>query len=417
VKSDFVAAQITSAKDQVAPAKPTGLSASPGYRQNFVSWTNPSDLDLSFIRVYAHTSNNSAAANVIGTVKGTEFVHGDLPEQTTRYYWVKSVDTSENVSGFSTVSSATTLADPQDGTDGTDGTNGANGDTVVTGQVFYQILQSSSPSTPSATSYNTSTGTFTGLTTNWAQTQPSVDITDTSVQEWSSQFQVTIDGTTSAQTISFTAPSGAIQVTADIESDNYVAGTSGWKIERDTGDAEFQNAIIRGTLNATDITAGTLSAANINLSGSQLQNSGGSLIISNGGVATVTVASNAITDTTISSRATTTLSSTQDVSLGSFTIAEGTSSTLIQAAANCYGTGTGTIYSLGLKVDGGSVALFLNSNTDDYATYDDLRFPIQILDKRNFGTGSHTLDLSAVIVSGSSIELYSLDVIITELKR
>jgi len=414
VKSDFVAAQITSAKDQVAPAKPTGLSASAGYRQNFVSWTNPSDLDLSFIRVYAHTSNNSAAANVIGTVKGTEFAHGDLPEQTTRYYWVKSVDTSENVSGFSTVASATTLADPQDGTDGTDG---ANGDTVVTGKVFYQILQSSSPSTPSATSYNTSTGTFTGLTTNWAQTQPSVDITDTSVQEWSSQFQVTIDGTTSAQTISFTAPSGAIQVTADIESDNYVAGTSGWKIERDTGDAEFQNAIIRGTLNATDITAGTLSAANINLSGSQLQNSGGSLIISNGGVATVTVASNAITDTTISSRATTTLSSTQDVSLGSFTIAEGTSSTLIQAAANCYGTGTGTIYSLGLKVDGGSVALFLNSNTDDYATYDDLRFPIQILDKRNFGTGSHTLDLSAVIVSGSSIELYSLDVIITELKR
>jgi hypothetical protein len=121
-------------------------------------------------------------------------------------------------------------------------------------------LQASAPSTPSASSYNTSTATFVGLTAGWSLSQPSVDITDTSVKEWSSAFQVTIDGVTSAQTLYFSTPTGAIQVTADIESDNYVAGTSGWKIERDTGNAEFQNATIRGTLNATDITAGTISA-------------------------------------------------------------------------------------------------------------------------------------------------------------
>ena len=249
VRSDWVEGQITSAADQVAPAIPTAVQAIAGYRQNIVSWTNPADLDLSFVEVYAHTANSIGSATIVGTIRGTEFVHAGLAEQATRYYWVKAVDSSGNVSGFSAVASATTLADP---------TSGTSGDTVVTGRVFYQILQASQPSTPSATSYNTSTGTFSGLTTNWLQTQPSVDITDTSVQEWSSQFQVTIDGTTSAQTISFTAPSGAIQVTSDIESDNYVAGTSGWKIERDTGNAEFQDAIIRGTLNAADITAGTL---------------------------------------------------------------------------------------------------------------------------------------------------------------
>ena len=90
---------------------------------------------------------------------------------------------------------------------------------------------------------------------------------------------------------------------------------------------------------------------------------------------------------------------------------------IIQAAANCYGSGSGTVYSLSLKVDGSAVAIFLNSNNDDYATYDDLRFPIQILDRRVFDAGSHTVSLGAAITSGSSIKLNSLDVIITELKR
>jgi len=143
---------------------------------------------------------------------------------------------------------------------GTDGAAGSTGDTIITGRVYYQTLQASAPSTPSATSYNTATASFVGLTAGWSLSQPSVDITDTTIKEWSSAFQVTIDGVTSAQTLYFSTPTGAIQVTADIESDNYVAGTSGWKIERDTGNAEFQNATIRGTLNATDITAGTISA-------------------------------------------------------------------------------------------------------------------------------------------------------------
>ena len=130
----------------------------------------------------------------------------------------------------------------------------------MTGRVFYQTLQASSPSTPSATSFNVSTALFTGLSSGWSESQPSVDITDTSLREWSSSFTVTIDGTTNAQTLVFTSPSGAIQVTDDIESDNYVSGSSGWKIERDTGNAEFQDAIIRGTLNASDISAGTINA-------------------------------------------------------------------------------------------------------------------------------------------------------------
>ena len=149
------------------------------------------------------------------------------------------------------------------------GGTGDTGDTVITGRVYFQTLQGSAPSTPSATSYNTTTGAFIGLTAGWATTQPPVSVTDTTVQEWSSGFTVTIDGVTSAQTIVFQTPSGAIQISTDIESDNFVAGDSGWQIQRDTGSAEFNDVVIRGELVAADITVtGTFSATTIITPGS-----------------------------------------------------------------------------------------------------------------------------------------------------
>ena len=44
-----------------------------------------------------------------------------------------------------------------------------------------------------------------------------------------------------------------------IKSQNYSSGSAGWQISPD-GSAEFQNATIRGTLNASDISAGTINA-------------------------------------------------------------------------------------------------------------------------------------------------------------
>lgn len=55
----------------------------------------------------------------------------------------------------------------------------------------------------------------------------------------------------------------SLKIQANLQSDNFVAGTSGWEINRDTGSVEFQDATIRGTLNASDITAGTMNAARI----------------------------------------------------------------------------------------------------------------------------------------------------------
>ena len=49
----------------------------------------------------------------------------------------------------------------------------------------------------------------------------------------------------------------------DIQSDNFAVGSAGWRIRRDTGNAEFNDVAVRGTLNATDIVAGTLSVDRI----------------------------------------------------------------------------------------------------------------------------------------------------------
>lgn len=64
-------------------------------------------------------------------------------------------------------------------------------------------------------------------------------------------------GTIGAQTINM---SGATSI---IQSSNYVAGSTGWRIKGD-GTAEFQNVSVRGSLNASDIGAGFLPIARLN---------------------------------------------------------------------------------------------------------------------------------------------------------
>ena len=357
VKSTAQVRSYTVTGDTTAPSAPIIQGATGSYEQITVEWENPTERDFDRVKVYSSASNNSATASLVGEVKGTSFTHSGITDQTTRYYWVKALDQTGNPSAFSGVASASALPPLNDGTsivpvyaDDASGANksytpdnrtfvlyheyvdtkppigditgtfvkfvgedGATGDTIATGLVYYQTLQASAPSAPSAVSYDVATGSFSGLTAGWARTQPPVDITDTTVQEWSSQFQVTVDGVTSAQTISFSSPSGAIQVAADIQSDNYIAGSSGWSIKRDTGSAEFGAAAIRGTLSASQI---QIDNVTLDTDGS------GNLIIKDEGVGTDQIASGAITQST-------------SVGPSSFFLSAGTSDATTVLISNC----------------------------------------------------------------------------------
>ena len=155
----------TTAVDVTAPALPSNLSAVGGLKQIIVTWDNPADTDFKHVQVFAHTSN-SIPATPVALVDSESFVLGDLAADDVRYFWLKSVDFTGNVSAATASISATV------------------------GQA--------------ATS----------------------DIEDDAV---------TID-----------------KIATSLQSTNYVAGTSGWKIAK-SGVVEFEQATVRGAINATTL--------------------------------------------------------------------------------------------------------------------------------------------------------------------
>jgi len=149
------------------------------------------------------------------------------------------------------------------GPTGATGATGLAGDDIETGLVYYTTPQASSPGTPSATDYNFSTGVFSNLTTGW-QTQPVVvNITTTTALYWSSRYRVTKAPTDSTATISFNSPIASVNFGTNIQSDNYVEGSSGWQIQRSSGDAEFNNVNIRGGLISPSIVSAAITANSI----------------------------------------------------------------------------------------------------------------------------------------------------------
>ena len=104
----------TSGKDTTAPSVPTNVAAIPTYSSIFVSWTNPVAADLARVDIYEHTSNAVGSATKIASVVvssggNSTYIRSGLAYATTRFYWLKAVDTSGNESAFTTTAvSATT---------------------------------------------------------------------------------------------------------------------------------------------------------------------------------------------------------------------------------------------------------------------------------------------------------------------
>ncbi len=228
--------------DTTAPSPVTSLTAVGGPKNVTLDWTAPTTdsdattlYDLKGYNVYRNTSNSEPASPA--AFSGSDkFVDGGLAANTTYYYWVKAVDYSGNestsvASGSVTTDAAVVSTDTR----------------IYTGVVYYQTLQQAQPSTPSASSFNESTLVLGGLTSGWSESQPSVEISSLVFKEWSSKYKVEFDAQNNS-TITFSTPSGAFQVTDDLESDNYAANTSGWKLERDTGDIEVNSGLFRGNI-------------------------------------------------------------------------------------------------------------------------------------------------------------------------
>ena len=94
--------------------------------------------------------------------------------------------------------------------EGPRGYTGAEGKKAVSGIVYYQSVSQNAPATPTATSYNLSTNSFSGLTSNWSLTSPTFQSSN-GAKYWYYRFYGTESTTANIVSVeTFTSPYTAI---------------------------------------------------------------------------------------------------------------------------------------------------------------------------------------------------------------
>ena len=143
------------------------------------------------------------------------------------------------------------------------------GGQIGEGTLYYTTAQAGAPSAPTATGYDFNTGVFTSLTSGWQYVPITsamgggVTISD---KHWQVSFHVEVSETSEDQIFTWGTPVGFVPMGTTLQSDNFSAGSAGWQIIRNTGNAEFNNVTARGVLDASSITTGTLDCSGITVS-------------------------------------------------------------------------------------------------------------------------------------------------------
>lgn len=99
-----VIGQIVPGHDDIAPSPPTSLTTNGWFGEIILNWVNPTTnedgspcKDLAYIEIWASSTDDRETAVKIGEVNGTNFRH-HLGSFAGRYYWIRAVDTSGNIS-------------------------------------------------------------------------------------------------------------------------------------------------------------------------------------------------------------------------------------------------------------------------------------------------------------------------------
>lgn len=89
---------IVTAKDTVPPGPVTNASVDASFKNVWLEWENPSDNDLAGVQIWVNTINDRSTAELLATPNDNVFNHGGLGTGQTRYYWLRAIDRSDNVS-------------------------------------------------------------------------------------------------------------------------------------------------------------------------------------------------------------------------------------------------------------------------------------------------------------------------------
>lgn len=234
--------------DYGTPPAPTGVTATPAIRNVIIEWDTPAYPTHAYAEVWGASTDNQAAAVLLGQTPGAVYAD-ELGPSATRYYWVRFVNTQFT-------------AGPFNGLSGTVATTGA--DLAYT----MDLLQDTYGGTSEAPFFQLDAPQVIGGVTIPAGTYMKAgfiydgEITNAKIAN------AAIDNAKISNLSASKITTGAIAVGNTISSANYIAGSQGWNIDG-SGTAELSNAVVRGAVYASSGTfAGSLSAATGTFAGS-----------------------------------------------------------------------------------------------------------------------------------------------------
>jgi len=99
-KSTWLTGSTTAQGKNAAPGAPSGVTATAKVGAIYLKWTNTTDPDLDSVEIWESATSSFGAATQIASIAASGFM-APVPEGQQRWYWLRSRDTSGNVSGYS----------------------------------------------------------------------------------------------------------------------------------------------------------------------------------------------------------------------------------------------------------------------------------------------------------------------------
>lgn len=100
VRSAWVTGTHVVAGKSAAPTAPTSLSVAPAVGGFDIAWSANPDPDYLRSEVWESATNDRSTATLVAQISGNRFARAGLGAGVTRWYWVRDVDTSGNVSNW-----------------------------------------------------------------------------------------------------------------------------------------------------------------------------------------------------------------------------------------------------------------------------------------------------------------------------
>ncbi|MBP9897892.1 MAG: hypothetical protein KBF28_05950 [Gemmatimonadales bacterium] len=214
-----------------APGSPSGLTATAAMRSILLEWDNPTYAGHAFTEVWGHSADVIGDAVLLGLAPGVLYTDSVGPG-VHRYYWIRFINELGAAGPFNAVG-------------GTDAT------TLPELTTLLDVLAEEYGTGSAAPFFQIDTPTVIGGVSIPAGTYMKAAFIHDAAIDNAKIADLAVDNAKIADLAADKITAGSMQVGSYVQSTNYTPGSVGWRIDAD-GTAELANAVVRGTVYATD---------------------------------------------------------------------------------------------------------------------------------------------------------------------